>query len=86
MKTVGDLGKIVSGPRWKQKDYVDLLSLLFLLTKTMKSKGLIALEQHIENPHDSTIFKRFPRIAKDHTTPSSDQPQAPRNVTRQNGV
>ena len=66
MKTVGDLGKIVSGPRWKQKDYVDLLSLLFLLTKTMKSKGLIALEQHIENPHDSTIFKRFPRIAKDH--------------------
>ena len=65
-KTVGDFGKIVSGPKWKQKDYVDLLTLLFLLTKTMKSKGLIALEQHIENPHDSTIFKRFPRIAKDH--------------------
>ena len=65
-KTVGDFGKIVSGPKWKQKDYVDLLTLLFLLTKTMKSKGLIALEQHIENPHDSTIFKRFPRIGKDH--------------------
>ncbi|MBI1210390.1 MAG: flagellar motor stator protein MotA [Alphaproteobacteria bacterium] len=65
-KVVGDLAKIVSGPKWKKKDYIDLLSLLFLLTKMMKSKGLIALEQHIENPHDSTIFKRFPKIAKDH--------------------
>jgi chemotaxis protein MotA len=42
------------------------LSLLFLLTKTMKSKGVIALESHIENPHDSTIFSRYPKIGKDH--------------------
>ena len=65
-RTVGDLGKIVSGPRWKQQDYVDLLCLLFLLTKTMKSKGMIALEQHIEKPEESTIFKNYPRIMKDH--------------------
>ena len=32
----------------------------------MKSKGVIALESHIENPHDSTIFSRFPKIGKDH--------------------
>jgi chemotaxis protein MotA len=32
----------------------------------MKSKGLIALEQHIEKPEDSSIFKRYPRIANDH--------------------
>ncbi|MDE2351371.1 MAG: flagellar motor stator protein MotA [Alphaproteobacteria bacterium] len=62
----GDLGKIVSGPKWKHGDYTDLLCLLYLLTKTMKSKGLIALEAHIEKPEDSSIFKRYPRIAKDH--------------------
>ncbi|HEX3673198.1 MAG TPA: flagellar motor stator protein MotA [Rhizomicrobium sp.] len=65
-KIGGDIGKVISGPKWKPADYRDLLCLLFLLTKTMKSKGLIALEAHIEKPEDSSIFKRFPRICKDH--------------------
>ncbi|MGA0606406.1 flagellar motor stator protein MotA [Phenylobacterium sp. VNQ135] len=64
--TAGGFGKIFSGPKWKAADYRDLLSLLFLLTKTMKSKGVIALESHIENPAESSIFTRFPKIMKDH--------------------
>ena len=62
----GGLGKVFGGPKWKAADYRDLLSLLFLLTKTMKSKGVIALESHIENPSESSIFTRFPQIGKDH--------------------
>jgi chemotaxis protein MotA len=65
-KIFGSLGRVISGPRWKPGDYRDLLCLLFLLTKTMKSKGLIALEAHIEKPSESSIFKRFPKICKDH--------------------
>ena len=65
-KIAGSLGKVISGPAWKPKDYNDLLCLLFLLTKTMKSKGLIALEAHIEKPSESSIFKRYPKIMKDH--------------------
>jgi chemotaxis protein MotA len=64
--TGGGLGKAFAGPKWKAGDYKDLLSLLFLLTKTMKSKGVIALESHIEKPGESSIFSRFPRITKDH--------------------
>lgn len=64
--TAGGFGKVFKGPKWSAKDYRDLLSLLFLLTKTMKSKGVIALESHIEKPGESTIFNRFPRIVKDH--------------------
>jgi chemotaxis protein MotA len=64
--TGAGFAKVFAGPKWKTSDYRDLLSLLFLLTKTMKSKGVIALESHIENPHDSTIFSRFPKIGKDH--------------------
>ncbi|MDP2258179.1 MAG: flagellar motor stator protein MotA [Caulobacter sp.] len=64
--TLTGLGKVFAGPKWKASDYRDLLSLLFLLTKTMKSKGVIALESHIEKPQDSTIFSRFPKIMKDH--------------------
>ncbi len=62
----GGMGKVFGGPKWKASDYRDLLSLLFLLTKTMKSKGVIALESHIENPKESTIFTRFPKVMKDH--------------------
>jgi chemotaxis protein MotA len=62
----GDFSKVISGPKWKSTDYRDLLCLLFLLAKTMKTKGLIALEAHIEKPEDSSIFKRYPRIGKDH--------------------
>ncbi len=65
-KVAGSLGKVISGPQWKPSDYRDLLCLLFLLTKTMKSKGLIALEAHIEKPEESSIFKRYPKIMKDH--------------------
>ncbi|MBO9560361.1 MAG: flagellar motor stator protein MotA [Caulobacter sp.] len=64
--TGGGFGKIFKGPKWKTADYRDLLSLLFLLTKTMKSKGVIALESHIEKPHESGIFLRYPKIIKDH--------------------
>ncbi|MBL6854230.1 MAG: flagellar motor stator protein MotA [Alphaproteobacteria bacterium] len=65
-KIFGSLGKVIGGPQWKPKDYTDLLCLLFLITKTMKSKGMIALEAHIEKPQDSSIFKRYPKIMKDH--------------------
>ena len=64
--TGGGLAAAFKGPKWKAGDYKDLLSLLFLLTKTMKSKGVIALESHIEKPHDSTIFSRYPNLMKDH--------------------
>jgi len=64
--TGGGMAKVFSGPKWKTADYRDLLSLLFLLTKTMKSKGVIALESHIEKPHESGIFLRYPKIMKDH--------------------
>ena len=65
-KTLGSFAKAFSGPKWKTSDYRDLLCLLFLLTKTMKMKGMIALEAHIEKPQESSIFKRYPRIAHDH--------------------
>lgn len=65
-KTFGDFAKLFTGPKWKAGDYQDLLALLFRLTKTMKTKGVIALEAHIEKPEESEIFKKYPRIVKDH--------------------
>ena len=66
MATIGGFGKIMGGAKWKAKDYTDLLSLLFVLTKTMKTKGVVAIEQHIERPNESAIFQNYPKILKDH--------------------
>ena len=61
-----NIGKAMAGPKWKPKDYTDLLSVLFVLTKTMKTKGVVAIEAHIENPKESRIFQEYPKIMKDH--------------------
>jgi chemotaxis protein MotA len=65
-RSLAGFKQVLSGPKWKKDDYRDLLCLMFVLTKTMKTKGLIAIEQHIEKPHDSEIFKRYPKILDDH--------------------
>lgn len=68
--TVKKVGKEIikgfKGPKWKKQDYRDLLCLLFALCKLMKSKGLIAVEQHVEKPAESTIFSQYPKILSDH--------------------
>ncbi|MEM8920287.1 MAG: flagellar motor stator protein MotA [Pseudomonadota bacterium] len=66
MAGLAGFGKAMAGPKWKAKDYTDLLALLFVLTKTMKTKGVVAIEPHIENPKESKIFQNYPKILKDH--------------------
>lgn len=58
--------KSFKGSKFKKQDYKDLLCLLFTLCKLMKSKGLIAVETHIERPEESNIFQQYPRILHDH--------------------
>lgn len=60
------LGKVMKGPKWKAEDYRDILCLMFLLIKTIRSKGVVAIEAHVENPEESKIFQQFPRIMEDH--------------------
>ena len=65
-QTLKDLKKVFAGPKWKGQDYKDLLSLLFTILKLVRTKGMIALEQHIENPEQSPIFQQYPKIMHDH--------------------
>ena len=62
--TLKDMGKVFKGPKWKPKDYSDLLCLLFELIRIARSNP-VALEEHIENPKDSSIFSKYPRIGAD---------------------
>ncbi|MCF4167685.1 flagellar motor stator protein MotA [Zavarzinia compransoris] len=65
-KTGKAIAGAMKGPRYKQDAFLELLTLLYSVFKLAKSKGMLALEQHVENPHDSTLFNQFPTFAKDH--------------------
>lgn len=49
-----------------RQSYIDLLSLLFTLFKLARTKGWLALESHIDEPHNSDLFKQFPKVADNH--------------------
>jgi len=59
-------GRAMKGPRFKKPDYIELLSLQYQIFRLAKTKGMLALEAHVENPQDSTLFAQFPKFQKDH--------------------
>ncbi len=63
-QTLKDVGKVFKGPKWKHKDYKDLLCLLFELIRIARSNP-IGLEEHIEKPSESTVFGKYPKIKAD---------------------
>jgi chemotaxis protein MotA len=64
--TLGGLTKTVKGAVYKKPDYVELLSLLYFFVRLANSKGLMALEPHIEKPAESAVFQNFPKILNNH--------------------
>ena len=64
-RTISDLKLVFKGPKWKPKDYSDLLCLLYELIRLAKQNP-VQLEEHIEAPDSSEIFGRYPKIQKDH--------------------
>ncbi len=61
------LKKIISGALGTMKGakvnktaYIELLQLLYELFQFAKREGLIAIESHIENPEQSSIFSKYP--------------------------
>jgi chemotaxis protein MotA len=65
-QTLGMFGTLFRGPRYDKAAYVELLGLQYTIFKLVQSKGVLALEQHIENPHESALFQRFPTFAANH--------------------
>jgi chemotaxis protein MotA len=59
-------GTLFRGPRYNKAAYVDLLGLQYTLFKLVKARGLLALEEHIENPTQSALFNNFPSFMRNH--------------------
>lgn len=59
-------GAIIKGPKFKKADYLELLTMQYQIFRMARTKGMLALEQHVENPHESTLFQAFPKFQGDH--------------------
>jgi chemotaxis protein MotA len=57
---------LMRGPKYTQEAYVELLAMQFALYKLVQQKGALGLEQHIEDPENSTLFNAFPTFAANH--------------------
>ena len=62
--TLKDIGKVFKGAKWMNEDYRDLLCLLFELIR-LGRQNPVSVEEHIEDPENSDIFSRYPKIIAD---------------------
>jgi chemotaxis protein MotA len=65
-KTGSALGQMIKGPRHTKESYLELLGLMYAIFRIAKSKGMLTLEAHVENPEESDLFKTFPVFYEDH--------------------
>lgn len=69
LKVVKDAGKAmmeaVMEKTPKPADYLDILGLLYVLMRELRTKTKSEMESHVDNPNESEIFKAYPKILAD---------------------
>ncbi len=60
------VGALLKAEKYDKAAYLELLSLLYAVFKLSKTKGALALEQHVEKPEESTLFTQYPKFNADH--------------------
>jgi len=67
MRAVGrSMPLILKGDRFNTDDYLELLGMLYMVFDKIRRSGMLAIEDDVENPEQSTIFQMFPKIQQDH--------------------
>lgn len=60
----------MAGKGYHRQDFLDLLLLFNDLSMTIRRDGLLAIENDVEHPHESKLFKKYPRILNNHEVES----------------
>lgn len=59
---IAGMTHVLKGAKYGKDDYLELLSMLYQTFKLAKTKGMLALEQHVEKPEESSLFQQFPKF------------------------
>lgn len=69
LSTIKDTGRAVrdaiTGRIPSQRDYLDVLGVLYALMRELRGKARNEVESHVDNPDESEIFTSFPSVLKD---------------------
>jgi chemotaxis protein MotA len=65
-RLMGSLKLLFAKQKYSKADYVELLCMMYQTFKLAKTKGMLALEQHVEKPEESSLFQQFPKFIGDH--------------------
>lgn len=69
-KVLGDLVRglmqVLKGSPFSKDSYRELFGVLYDLLSVARRDGLLGLESHISDPHQSPIFNKYPRIGRNH--------------------
>lgn len=70
VKVLKDLMKGIlqslKGTPFNRAAYEDMFKAMYELFRLARRSGFLALEPHLSNPHDSSIFQKYPKISGNH--------------------
>jgi chemotaxis protein MotA len=64
--TLKALPTVLKGSKYTKDSYMELMALLYELLGKVRKEGLMAIEGDVENPHESPVFAKYPKILADH--------------------
>lgn len=59
-------GSLFKGQKYNKAYYMDTLALIYDLISKARKEGLMMLESDVEEPAKSPIFKKYPKVTRDH--------------------
>ena len=60
------LGTCFKGSKYSKARYMELMALMYDILQKARKEGLMAIEQDVEDPHNSALFKKYPVVGHDH--------------------
>lgn len=60
------LPSLLTGSKYTKDSYMELMALLYELLGKIRKEGLMSIEGDVENPHESPVFAKYPKILSDH--------------------
>ena len=57
--------KVFKGAKYTDEDHIDAIALTSKLMKLLRADGAVALEAHVTEPENSSIFSEYPRLQQD---------------------
>ena len=64
--TLKDMPTVFKGAKYSKDTYMELMALMYELLTKVRKEGLMSIEGDVEQPEESPVFSKYPKILSDH--------------------